>query len=69
MNRSCLAIRNLNWLYIAGTFLYSLLNAFWNLCTFSSQMMDLVQMQTLSLGNWMELPDLPFNDWLIAYKK
>jgi thioredoxin reductase len=31
------------------------------------QMID-GQMQTLSLGNWMQLPDLPFKDWLIRYK-
>ena len=26
-------------------------------------------MQTLSLGNWMQLPDLPFKAWLENYRK
>ena len=26
-------------------------------------------MQTLSLGNWMQLPDLPFKDWLRKYRQ
>ena len=26
-------------------------------------------MQTLSLGNWMQLPDLPFKEWLQDYRQ
>ena len=32
------------------------------------QMME-AQMQTLSLGNWMQLPDLAIRDWLEQYRR